>query len=678
MFLNRSAPTTWCIFLVATSCAALGQSLVDLRIDGPDEVWENTSAQYRVFAEFEGDLEFEVTIFATLSTVPGTFATITPFGFLQAESVADDAPETIEADFEYGGVSTTASKSILVKKTVTAAGHALQFDGIGDFVAIPPSSSLRYPGTGGWTVEAWVYPYDIHPSSPVTIVGQVSQGVAARDPYSLEMFDGEVAFRVDNMFGASQRVSFPFIANQWSHVAGVYDSATGTLSLFLNGDKVAWSPIATIMESSANYPVLIGGQPGGTAFFDGRIDDVRLWKEARDYCDIRGYADRVLEGTEQNLVAYWNLDAPDSQEVLDASVSGNDGFLGAGVLIEQGDPVWRTSTVEFTTVDFEPTYWSPQQLIPQVSSGDDWDVTISNDGLEMYISSERDGFAEGDIYRATRTSLSSPFATPVRVLELSVLGFIQHDSSIHLSANGLRMYIMRHIGAGPGDFYLGSRTSTTAAWSSPVPIASLNTSGNEWSITVTANELDAVFIADRGGPLRFWTASRATIDAPWSNLTVIDSLVGFNPRDCALTGDGLTLYVAATGPTGLGFWDTWRLKRSSLASPFGTPEHMPTLSSSQEEFGITVSNDGRSFYPVHGPGPGNIYFSELSIPGEPVDGEFDCDGDIDLDDYMGFGACFTGPDIETGLECELSDLDSDLDVDLRDYRTFSLSIYTAP
>jgi hypothetical protein len=49
-------------------------------------------------------------------------------------------------------------------------------------------------------------------------------------------------------------------------------------------------------------------------------------------------------------------------------------------------------------------------------------------------------------------------------------------------------------------------------------------------------------------------------------------------------------------------------------------------------------------------------------------GEFDFDGDIDLDDYAAFEACMTGPGPVDGLcQCRFLDIDHDRDIDLEDF-----------
>ena len=71
---------------------------------------------------------------------------------------------------------------------------------------------------------------------------------------------------------------------QWQHVAATFDGATARY--YLNGTQVASRPVTGSVGSSNVWRIAAYGQsPGG--FFDGRIDDVRIYDRALDATEVQ-------------------------------------------------------------------------------------------------------------------------------------------------------------------------------------------------------------------------------------------------------------------------------------------------------------------------------------------------------------------------------------------------------
>ncbi len=64
--------------------------------------------------------------------------------------------------------------------------------------------------------------------------------------------------------------------------------------------------------------------------------------------------------------------------------------------------------------------------------------------------------------------------------------------------------------------------------------------------------------------------------------------------------------------------------------------------------------------------------SALSVPGD-----FDADGDVDIDDFTQFELCFTGPGVPFAPGCEPGDFDLDSDIDCNDWTQFKVE-WTGP
>ncbi|UCG16201.1 MAG: S8 family serine peptidase [Phycisphaerales bacterium] len=61
-------------------------------------------------------------------------------------------------------------------------------------------------------------------------------------------------------------------------------------------------------------------------------------------------------------------------------------------------------------------------------------------------------------------------------------------------------------------------------------------------------------------------------------------------------------------------------------------------------------------------------------PGCNVPGDCDFDGDVDLDDFVLFAACLSGPATGTAVSCDYADIDGDGHADLRDFAWFQMAI----
>ena len=71
----------------------------------------------------------------------------------------------------------------------------------------------------------------------------------------------------------------------------------------------------------------IGTSPPNTNFFNGFIDEVRIWDTARTPTEISDNAWNQLTGAESGLVGYWKFNENSGTVATDSSPSGNDGTL---------------------------------------------------------------------------------------------------------------------------------------------------------------------------------------------------------------------------------------------------------------------------------------------------------------------------------------------------------------
>ncbi|WP_320673030.1 LamG-like jellyroll fold domain-containing protein, partial [Patulibacter defluvii] len=155
-------------------------------------------------------------------------------------------------------------------------GGALDFDGANDRVTVPDRLSLRFGPA--MTLSAWVRPRSVSGWRTVLMkerAGWQSYALyGAAEPYDGSGSGGEPVGFVD---GIGTRGPAPLAAGAWSHLALTVD---GTLQrLYVDGVQVATRTVA----ATAGYdgqPLSIGGNGVWGEWFDGAIDEVRLFDVA--------------------------------------------------------------------------------------------------------------------------------------------------------------------------------------------------------------------------------------------------------------------------------------------------------------------------------------------------------------------------------------------------------------
>ena len=141
----------------------------------------------------------------------------------------------------------------------------------------------------------------------------------------------------------------PLPEGAWTHVAAVFSSVSGR-TLLLNGSVVATESDAAAAAGAtlklppadapedAHTPLVVGGslERGAPAMlFGGELDDVRVWREAREVAQVARWKGQRLAGHQPNLVAYWRMDEGGGSDVHDMS--------GYGMALRLvGDAQWRT------------------------------------------------------------------------------------------------------------------------------------------------------------------------------------------------------------------------------------------------------------------------------------------------------------------------------------------------
>jgi hypothetical protein len=205
----------------------------------------------------------------------------------------DETTGTVAADSSGNGNNGTLMNGPTPSTDIPAAisgfsDRSLSFTAAADTsVTVPDSPSLGI--TGSITLSAWIKP---------TVDATIQQGIVEKwtaatgqSGYFLRLSSGEcLTFCLLQAPGTVEITTTPraIALNVWTHVAGVYDSDTQTLMIYVNGTQ---DPTTGTGPGPVDGPgLLMIGNAQGSNQFTGLIDDVRVYSRALTAAEVAALA----------------------------------------------------------------------------------------------------------------------------------------------------------------------------------------------------------------------------------------------------------------------------------------------------------------------------------------------------------------------------------------------------
>ena len=253
----------------------------------------------------------------------------------------------------------------------STAGYALNFDGSDDYMYIsnyfePLDDYFEMPDPVAF--EMWVNVDSLTAGKMVLAASYGTQFQIGID--STDHFYG--TFREGNV-GAWRRATSTttVLEDEWYHLALTAES-NDYVKLYVNGELEDSTGIAGVTTGLDGY--YFGRsrylESGGYHYFDGMMDEVRIWQETRTDSAIRaGMFTSNLNATKEQILAYWQMNEGSGNTVEDLA-NRKDLTLDQDGASYQ--PAWVTSGV--------PIGGGTPQVTENFQSGS---VTVGNASLSM-------------------------------------------------------------------------------------------------------------------------------------------------------------------------------------------------------------------------------------------------------------------------------------------------------
>ena len=225
----------------------------------------------------------------------------------------------------------------------TVIGRSLELDGEDMYVDF---ETQRIDLTSRFTVEGWFKTETVngmtifHAIDPSDTTTQVLVELTSLGTVGFSYFGGPIS-------GTGNVVD-----DQWHHWAMTGDISTDTVSAYLDGEYQGYTLVGGDTISDLSRP-FFGAYQGEGQWFNGFLDEMRVWDDARSEDQISGTMNQVLTGDELGLRNYWNFNEGESTVVND-----NGGGLVTGEIIGMDDDDAWSLTIPLDEV-FEH-YYDPE------------------------------------------------------------------------------------------------------------------------------------------------------------------------------------------------------------------------------------------------------------------------------------------------------------------------------
>jgi hypothetical protein len=253
-------------------------------------------------------------------------------------------------DFKFGNNATIFGATPTTDR-FGRANMAYEFDGIDDYMNVDHSIYNDLDLMSSLTISVWVNPTTL-PSSLAAIVTKW-HGVT-NEQFGLFMFgnDNTVAIRQVNSNGITDAANMN--TSTWYHVVFTFDKTTGEHKVYVDNVNTLTQTISNAYNNStattslsfgAQANVMNGGMASPSRFFNGKIDDIRIYNRALNTSEI----DSLYHMDEQVCLGF----EVDVNSTTDASsFAANDGsftFNALGGFAPYSYTINGGSTVNMTS-----------------------------------------------------------------------------------------------------------------------------------------------------------------------------------------------------------------------------------------------------------------------------------------------------------------------------------------
>jgi hypothetical protein len=212
-------------------------------------------------------------------------------------------------------------------------------------------------------------------------------------------------------------------------------------------------------------------------------------------------------------------------------------------------------------------FGTPKPLTTLNSDGEEDDPALTDDMLEIFFESDRNG--SGDLWTSRRMSTTEAWPAPSYIYELNLSQSTEGGAEI--SSDGLVLIFNSSV-MGTADLYFSTRGSRGEAWSPPQLLDGLASAWSDYSAADTPGLTLLFFASTRPGigGADVWSSQRQATTGPWDAPMIVGGEISTiaDEADPWLDPTGNILFFASNRR---GTYDIYSSERPDSDSPFEIP-----------------------------------------------------------------------------------------------------------
>jgi hypothetical protein len=313
----------------------------------------------------------------------------------------------VSGKVSFAGGNTVEGVEVIVETDEANLSNSLSFNGAQYLGGLFPADEIMQ---NGFTVETWIKPElmdggYIHGIASLN-AGMMHLGLKNMKPYAALMAAPMTTTpNIPLMMLETDSVLNP---GDWYHLSLSYNSLTGETTMYLDGEFIGESTVNPGDQWVPDVPevdMIVGKVYDETSYYEGIIDEFRIWNRVKTSEEIDRDYKRVLVGNEEGMFGYYRFDEGFGYSAYDVSRNGSE--------YNKNDLDLITDSVIFPT-------WSDQ--IPSSEQLRPSGITDQNGNYSVRGISYSDG---GNIFQVT------PFKPLHEFDPANVELFIGDNSPVH-------------------------------------------------------------------------------------------------------------------------------------------------------------------------------------------------------------------------------------------------------